>query len=255
MLVDAITGGNPDLQSRPPNGVQARRQLAAVRRRPTCACAPITCTRRIDRPISNIIVTQAIEAAFPERFVAASHRYRRLDAGQLISVDLRPVNFDSSRARHAAPRFRFLQAAEVAPTVASRDRPDPRSNSASVGARRQRRRSAGAAPPAGPPPEAGGPPAAGRRRRFGGGRGGGGGFFGGGNRGRLQFSLTDTITFVDKVTIRPGVPELDYLHGDAAGQAGGTPRHHVEAQAGWSNNGLGARIGANWRSGTRVSTR
>ena len=78
--------------------------------------------------------------------------------------------------------------------------------------------------------------------------------FGGGNRGRLQFSLTDTITFVDKVTIAPGVPGLDYLHGDAAGSSGGTPRHQVEAQAGWSNNGLGARIGANWRSGTRVDT-
>ena len=46
-----------------------------------------------------------------------------------------------------------------------------------------------------------------RRGGFGGGRGGGGGgFFGGGSRGRLQFSLTDTITFVDKVTIAPGVP-------------------------------------------------
>jgi len=70
----------------------------------------------------------------------------------------------------------------------------------------------------------------------------------------LQFSLTDTITFVDKVRITPAGPELDYLHGDAAGSSGGTPRHSVEAQAGWSNNGLGARLGANWRSGTTVTT-
>jgi hypothetical protein len=42
------------------------------------------------------------------------------------------------------------------------------------------------------------------------------------------------------------------LNGEAAGQTGGTPKHHVEAQAGWSNNGFGARIGANWRSGTEV---
>ncbi len=47
---------------------------------------------------------------------------------------------------------------------------------------------------------------------------------------------------------------LDYLHGDAAGSSGGTPRHNVQAQAGWSNNGLGARLGANWRSGTTVTT-
>ena len=94
----------------------------------------------------------------------------------------------------------------------------------------------------------------------GGGRGGGGGggFFGGAgggqNRGRLQFSLTDTVTFEDKVRITPGGPELDYLHGDAGGSAGGTPRHNVQAQAGYFNNGLGARIGANWKSGTTVNT-
>ena len=56
------------------------------------------------------------------------------------------------------------------------------------------------------------------------------------------------------MAIRPGLPPLDYLNGDAAGQTGGTPRHHVEAQAGWSNNGFGARIGANWRSATTVNT-
>jgi hypothetical protein len=55
------------------------------------------------------------------------------------------------------------------------------------------------------------------------------------------------------VRIAPGGPELDYLHGDAAGSTGGTPRHNVQAQAGWFNNGLGARIGANWRSGTTVN--
>src|SRR3982751_593681 len=38
----------------------------------------------------------------------------------------------------------------------------------------------------------------------------------------------------------------------APGPGGGTPGHRGEAQAGWSNNGFGARIGANWRSGTEV---
>jgi outer membrane receptor protein involved in Fe transport len=70
----------------------------------------------------------------------------------------------------------------------------------------------------------------------------------------VTFSLTDTITFVDKVMIGPGLPEIDYLHGDAAGQTGGTPRHDVQAQAGYFNNGLGARFVANWRSGTTVNS-
>ena len=56
------------------------------------------------------------------------------------------------------------------------------------------------------------------------------------------------------MTIRPGVPKLDYLDGDAVGQSGGRPRHEVEAQAGYFNNGLGARLAANWRSGSRVNT-
>ena len=68
------------------------------------------------------------------------------------------------------------------------------------------------------------------------------------------FSLTDTMTFVDKVRIGPGQPEIDYLHGDAAGQNGGTPRHSVQAQTGYFNNGLGARLVSNWRSGSTVNT-
>src|SRR3712207_7461304 len=31
-------------------------------------------------------------------------------------------------------------------------------------------------------------------------------------------------------------------------------RHEIEAQGGWFNNGLGARMTANWRSGTRVES-
>jgi hypothetical protein len=88
----------------------------------------------------------------------------------------------------------------------------------------------------------------------GGGGGGGGRFFGGRQGGRLQLSLTHTLNLVDEVTIRPGLAELDYLNGDAVGQTGGRPRHELEAQAGWSNNGLGARLSADVRSGTRVES-
>ena len=55
--------------------------------------------------------------------------------------------------------------------------------------------------------------------------------------------------------IGPGLPVLDYLGGEASGAGGGTPRHKVEARAGWSNNGLGARLSANWQSATEVRTR
>lgn len=97
---------------------------------------------------------------------------------------------------------------------------------------------------------------------FGGGRGfGGGGFggggFGGGGRGgggggRLQFAAYHTWHLADSITIAPGVPKLDLLDGSATGSNGGQPRHEVEVQAGYSNNGIGVRLSGNWQSGTRV---
>jgi hypothetical protein len=175
----------------------------------------------------------------------------RDSSGKLVRVDLTPINFDSSRRDTLRVGFDFTK------PLKSR-RPSP-------AVLEQMRKQFGFGPggrppggaPGGSPPEGGSPPGGGSAGGFGGRRGGGGGGggpFGGGNGGRLQFSVTDTITFVDKLTIKPGLAPLDFLNGDAAGQTGGTPRHHVEAQGGWSNNGWGARIGANWRSGTNVTT-
>ena len=194
---------------------------------------------RIDRPIQNIFgPTPALEAAFPERFT-------RDESGNLAVVDLRPINFDEAKRETLRIGLDFTK------PLKSR-RP---SQSVIDQMRSQFRRERGDAPrgEAPPPPPSG--EGGGSSGGFGGGRGfGGGGFFGGGNRGRLQFSLTDTIMFKDEVSIGRGLPVLDYLHGEAAGLTGGTPRHKVEAQAGWSNNGLGARVSANWRSGTRVNS-
>jgi hypothetical protein len=58
---------------------------------------------------------------------------------------------------------------------------------------------------------------------------------------------------VDKVRVAPGGPTLDFLHGDPTGSAGGTPRHNIQAQLGYFNNGLGARLVSNWRSATNVN--
>jgi hypothetical protein len=217
--------------------------------------------QRMANAIANLAVTPELEAAFPNRFVrcqAPTDTDPPCTPGRLISADLRPVNFDRSQTDTLRIGFDFskpLKSKRPSPAVLEQLRRQFGFGSRGGQAGQQ------GGPPAGPPPEGGGPPAGGGadgggvgNRGFGGRGGGGGGFFGGPNRGRLQFSLTDTITFVDKVTIRPGGPVLDYLHGDAAGQTGGTPRHQVQAQAGWSNNGWGVRAGANWRSATDVTT-
>lgn len=183
---------------------------------------------RLDNPISSFPgPTPALEAAFPDRFT-------RNGAGELVSVDLRPVNFDRASRDTLRLGLDFSKPLRSAPP-----------SQAAIEAFRARR--AGSETPA--PPQGGGEAARGR----GGGRGVGR-FGGGRDGGRLTFSLTDTITLVDKVTIRPGLPKLDYLRGDAAGQSGGRPRHEIEARAGYFNNGLGARLSANWRSGTEVES-
>ena len=271
VLVNAITGGNPNLQSDIRNVIKFGANWQPFEKTDLRLRADFV-HQVIERPISNITVTEQIESAFPERFVRDS-------SGQLVRVDLRPVNFDSSRRDQLRLGFDFSKPLKSRrPSQAVIDQ--LRQQFGFGGRPGGQGGTPGATPPSGSPPAVqGAPPAAGQVAQggatpsgppreggrgggggfggFGGGRGGGGGgFFGGNNanRGRLQFSLTDTITFVDKVRITPAGSELDYLHGDAAGSLGGTPRHQVQAQGGWSNNGLGARIGANWRSATDVNT-
>ena len=238
VLVDAITGGNPDLQSDRRNVLKFGVNWQPLED-PNLRLRADYVHQTIKDPISNFPgPTPALEAAFPDRFV-------RDDEGNLVSVDLRPVNYESSRLDTLRIGFDFSKPLKSA-----------RPSQAAMEAFRARRgaQGQGGAQPAGSEqgqqqagPGAGAAP---------GGPGGGRGFgrFGGGrNGGRLTFSLTDTITLVDNVTIRDGL-KLDYLHGDAQGQAGGQPRHNVEARAGYFNNGLGARVSATWRSGTEVTT-
>ncbi len=255
-LVTATTGGNPDLASDRRNVFKVGGNWQPSAKLDLRLRADFV-HQRIEHPISSISATPAIEAAFPERFVRAACAPEPC-VGQLVSVDLRPVNFDHSQRDQLRVGFDFskpLKSRRPSQSVIDEMRKQFGFGPRGAG---QGGAPGGASPPpesgpgAGPPPESGG--SRGGGRGFGGGRGGGGGgFFGGGNRGRLTFSLTDTITFVDKVTIAPGL-ELDYLNGDAAGSSGGTPRHLVEARAGYFNNGLGARLGANYRSGTHVDS-
>ncbi|MEO6199160.1 MAG: TonB-dependent receptor [Sphingomicrobium sp.] len=194
----------------------------------------------IDRPVQNIFgPTPTLEAAFPGRFVRDS-------MGNLTSADLRPINFDEARRDTLRLGFDF-----------TRPLKSKRPSQGVIDQLRAQFRGSGA--PRSSPADSGtatasSEPGGGARGERGGERGGGGGGFFGGNRGRMTLSLTDTLTFVDQVSIGPGLAQIDYLRGDAAGSSGGTPRHRVEAQAGWFNNGLGARLSANWRSRTRVSS-
>jgi len=69
----------------------------------------------------------------------------------------------------------------------------------------------------------------------------------------VQIALYHTWYFRDDVLVRPGTAPLDLLNGDAITATGGQPRHQLELQLGYSNNGLGARLSGDWQSGTAVA--
>ncbi len=236
---------------------------------------------RTDNPIASFpSATPQIEAAFPGRFT-------RVD-GQLTQIDARPVNFDSSESSTlrwgfnlSVPIKSHIQKEVEAWRAAGGKREDMPADLAAMREAFARQRQQNQPPPGegqnSPNPQngdnqnregvnPGGPGGEGGGGRgpggpgggFGGPGGGGGGFGGGrggggGASGRLQFALYHSWHLVERITIAPGVPGLNLLNGDAIGNAGGQPRHELQAQAGYSNNGIGARVSANWQSGTTVN--
>ena len=172
-------------------------------------------SRNADTTGSMPAATAQVEAAFPGRFV-------RNAAGDLISIDNRPVNFAEEDRRELKLGVNYSQPVGPQPAPGAFARPP------------------GGGGGGGPRP--GGAP--------GGFRPGGG--FGGPPGGRMQFAIYDTIVLQDRVLTRVGGPVLDQLNGAAAGNAGGQARHLVEVQAGIFEKGLGARLNADWTSATTV---
>jgi uncharacterized membrane protein YgcG len=238
-IVTQTTGGNPDLLADERRVWKIGATLRPLSETDLSVVATYTNSRTRNAIGGLSFPTAQIQAAFPDRFI-------RDPDGELIQIDARPVNFlresreqlrwgvnFSKRIQDStAEQFRALAAAGRLPWGRGPG------GQGGQGAGGQRREGAGDRPRG----EGGG--------RGGGGRGGGGGFGGGG--GRLQFALYHTWHFKDEVLVRPGGPLIDRLDGGTLGRGGGQPRHEIEAQAGITRNGLGARLSANWQSGTTV---
>ncbi len=245
VLVTATTGGNPDLDADRRNVFKLGANWKPFAETDLRLRADYVHSVIKDPVASFPGPSAALEDAFPDRFV-------RDGDDNLIAVDLRPVNFEESRRDTLRWGFDFSKPLRSArPSQAQIEQ--IRARFAPPGGRTPQ----GGQRPEGSPPEGRQAADGGQAQRAGsgGGFGGGrrGGFFGGGgrDRGRLSFSLTHSINLVDEATIADGL-KLDYLAGDAINSFGGRPRHEVEVRAGWANNGLGARLSGNWRSGTRV---
>jgi hypothetical protein len=262
--VTRIEGGNPNLFADNRRAWKLGATVRPLGETDLSITANYTSSRITDAISSFPAATAEIEAAFPDRF-------QRDSGGRLRLVNTRPVNF--ARVDRSELRWGFNLSLPVGP------QPQPGQGRGRFG--RGGRAGAGgpgtaaapasgeAQPPQGGPPQGPqgergpregtqgerGPREGGWRGGAGqGGRGGfGGGGFGGRGGGRLQLGLYHTWHLTDSVLIRPGVPELDFLDGSAAGSRGGRPRHELELQAGLFKNGLGARLTANWQSATFVN--
>lgn len=256
--VTTVSGGNPALEAEERHVTKLGLDLKPWSARDINLIANYV-TSRTDGAIAGFpTASAAIEAAFPTRFFREN--------GTLVRLDSRPINYartERSELRYGINLSFPLKSAVQKQLEAfragtgpnpfaglrppgSRQRPATQPDgSAAPGANPP----PGEAPPA-PPPQGEGP------RRFGGAGGGGGRGFGGGpggGGGRVQFALYHTWHLTDRVLIAEGGPLLDLLNGDAIGSNGGQPRHELEGQAGYANNGLGARLSVNFRSATQVN--
>jgi hypothetical protein len=250
VLVTTVTGGNPDLRADARNVFKIGGNWQPLKETDLRLRAEYV-HQAIDHPQASFpAASEALEAAFPDRF-------DRDADGNLVRVDLRPVNFERSRKETVRWGFDFTKPLKSRPP-----------SQAAIDSFRQRftadrARQGDPAPPPPPPGRESSPPPPDGGRGAGPGGGGGGGFrgfgggggrFGGGQGGRLTFSLTDQINLVDEVEIGPGVPKLDYLNGEPVSSLGGRPRHEVQFETGYYNNGYGARLQGSWRSGTTVKS-
>lgn len=247
VLVTRITGGNPNLT---PDNRQVWKlgfNWQPISSQELRIRSDFTRTT-VDGAITAFpTITPDLEAALPERFT-------RDATGRLIAIDGRALNFTQTARSELRSGFNFSRAFGR-PNPAAAGGPGGGVGAILFGGGGGRPPGAGGpggggrGPGAGGP-GAGGPPGGGGAQFRGGGGRGGGGFVPG--QGRFNLSVFHTVRFTDEVTIRPGLPVLDLLDGNATGGNGGTPRNEVQVQGGVFRNGFGTFLNANWNQGTEV---
>ena len=234
-IVTQIGGGNADLLADNRRVFKLGATLRPFGETDLSLVATYTSSKTRNAIGSLNFPTAQLQDAFPDRFI-------RDPSGELIQIDTRPVNF--FREDREELRWGINFSKRIQDSTAERFR------ALAAAGRIQFPGRPGGAPP--------GSAGADRPRGEGrGGGGGGGGRFGGGGGpggggGRLQFALYHTWNLTDEVLVRPGGPLIDRLNGGTLGRGGGQARHEIEAQAGLTRNGLGARMSLNWQSGTTV---
>jgi hypothetical protein len=232
VLVNRISGGNPALLTE----VQRDSKFSVNYQPPKLKGLTVGVDffrNRSTNPVASFpTLTPDIEAAFPGRItrqICTAQSPPSCVPNQLISIDGRSINFASTASDVMRVGFTFQK--EFGQPAGGR----------------------------GPGGFGGGGGGGGGGPRAGGGGGGGGGGFGRGfgngatQGGRWTIALYDSIRFKDQIQIRPGLPILDLLGGDATGGSGGSPRHSFDLDAGWFNKGIGLRMTGSYQSGSVVT--
>ncbi len=263
VFADLLTGGNPDLRRETRRdtklsltwtpggggggGGGGRRGRGGAGGSKSFVVEYLT-NRSDDVTAGFPLLTPAIEAAFPDRVT-------RDAAGRLTQLDLRPVTFD--RLRSSRIRFGFSLSGSIGPEsqrgepaggmgggppggdrpggTRSTGRPRPPSDPAVGGGQGPADSARPAAAPPSPPPAARPSPAGvifGARR----------------GQGRWFLALYDIWQLDNRVSIRPGVPELDLLGGDVTDGSTPIARHQAQLEGGVFKDGLGLRLSGTYTS-------
>ena len=236
VLVNQITGGNPNLDADNRHVWRVGGTWRPFTAHDLSLQSTWTYSRTDDYLSAFPTITPDLEAALPGRFV------RDVD-GTLLSVDARPLNFDSYERQDIRTGLNYSRAFGTPTPTAAGQTPLP-------------------GLPGGPRPPGGGGGGMQIRVEGGppGGGGGGGPRMGGGGRGmamqpgqgRFNISLYHTVRLQDEITIADGLPVIDLLDGGATSANGGSPRNELQLVSGVFRNGFGAFMFATWREGSRV---
>jgi hypothetical protein len=217
--VTRVTGGNPDLRADNRHVFKLGLNAKPFAKTDLSFDATYLRSSTDDLIATFPSPTREIEAAFPERFT------RDAD-GRLLRVDSRPVNFERRERQELRWGFNYSRALGSAPP-----------------GMRVEFRSASQGRPSNLPPGAVVRQVEPNSRMA--------------NQiesllSRFILSVHHTWHLQDEILVKEGGPELDLLNGSAFAGRGGQPRHELEFQAGIFERALGARLTANWRSGTTV---
>ena len=236
VLVNQITGGNPNLDADNRHVWRVGGTWRPFTAHDLSLQSTWTYSRTDDYLSAFPTITPDLEAALPGRFV------RDVD-GTLLSVDARPLNFDSYERQDIRTGLNYSRAFGTPTPTAAGQTPLP-------------------GLPGGPRPPGGGGGGMQIRVEGGppGGGGGGGPRMGGGGRGmamqpgqgRFNISLYHTVRLQDEITIADGLPVIDLLDGGATSARGGSSRNELQLVSGVFRNGFGAFMFATWREGSRV---